>query len=333
MTAKSAARSCCSSEIASEAIWPTSCGVRATDRPSVSPWPCCARPPSTSSTERRGWPRCGVVRQLGGAADVGVVAADDDHGVAPRLDRLVPLDDARQGGVGVVAHVVVGDAHAVVVSEVDAVVVEQHLEHVVAFGRGARDGAEHPRARRHAAEGVEDAQSHGGFARMTFGRRDVDALRHPISLLRAPTSPRGCFVVESSGHPASRLTTVTSDAPEPPSPTTAAARACTSPVVDLDRNPRVRVDDVRLLAAGWHVLRATTFRYRGDDGEWVTQNARDLRPRQRRDDPALRRVTTDRAADPAVPLPRVRQRPPRRHADRDRGGAARRRRSRHRDPP
>ncbi|MCI9859313.1 NUDIX domain-containing protein [Microbacterium proteolyticum] len=40
---------------------------------------------------------------------------------------------------------------------------------------------------------------------------------------------------------------------------------------DLDRNPRVIVDDVELLAAGWHVLRATTYRYRGDDGEWVTQ--------------------------------------------------------------
>lgn len=40
---------------------------------------------------------------------------------------------------------------------------------------------------------------------------------------------------------------------------------------DLARNPRVRVDDVDLLAAGWHVLRATTFRYRGDDGTWTTQ--------------------------------------------------------------
>ena len=39
----------------------------------------------------------------------------------------------------------------------------------------------------------------------------------------------------------------------------------------LDRNPRVEVADVELLAAGWHVLRATTFRYRGDDGEWTTQ--------------------------------------------------------------
>ncbi|MGN7187945.1 NUDIX domain-containing protein [Microbacterium enclense] len=40
---------------------------------------------------------------------------------------------------------------------------------------------------------------------------------------------------------------------------------------DLDRNPRVEVTGVELLAAGWHVLRATTLRYRGDDGEWVTQ--------------------------------------------------------------
>ena len=40
---------------------------------------------------------------------------------------------------------------------------------------------------------------------------------------------------------------------------------------DLDRNPRVEVIDVDLLATGWHVLRATTFRYRGDDGTWSTQ--------------------------------------------------------------
>lgn len=39
---------------------------------------------------------------------------------------------------------------------------------------------------------------------------------------------------------------------------------------DLDRNPRVEVTRVDLLAAGWHVLRATTFRYRGDDGGWAT---------------------------------------------------------------
>lgn len=40
---------------------------------------------------------------------------------------------------------------------------------------------------------------------------------------------------------------------------------------DLDRNPDVRVTDVELLAAGWHVLRRTTLEYRGPSGTWETQ--------------------------------------------------------------
>lgn len=40
---------------------------------------------------------------------------------------------------------------------------------------------------------------------------------------------------------------------------------------DLDRNPRVRVRDVELLASGWHVLRRTTLDYLTDAGEWATQ--------------------------------------------------------------
>ncbi|MHC2998695.1 NUDIX domain-containing protein [Microbacterium sp. HJ5] len=39
----------------------------------------------------------------------------------------------------------------------------------------------------------------------------------------------------------------------------------------LDRNPDVRVTDVELLAAGWHVLRRTTLEYRNPSGEWETQ--------------------------------------------------------------
>lgn len=39
----------------------------------------------------------------------------------------------------------------------------------------------------------------------------------------------------------------------------------------LDRNRDVRVTDVELLAAGWHVLRKTTLEYRGASGEWSTQ--------------------------------------------------------------
>jgi nudix-type nucleoside diphosphatase (YffH/AdpP family) len=40
---------------------------------------------------------------------------------------------------------------------------------------------------------------------------------------------------------------------------------------DLARNPRVRVADVELLAAGWHVLRRTTVDYQLSDGSWERQ--------------------------------------------------------------
>ncbi len=43
--------------------------------------------------------------------------------------------------------------------------------------------------------------------------------------------------------------------------------------LDLDRNPDVTVDEVELLAAGWHVLRRTRFRERDAAGTWITKVA------------------------------------------------------------
>ena len=40
---------------------------------------------------------------------------------------------------------------------------------------------------------------------------------------------------------------------------------------DLSGNHRVRVVDVELLAAGWHVLRRTTLEWEGADGRWTRQ--------------------------------------------------------------
>jgi nudix-type nucleoside diphosphatase (YffH/AdpP family) len=40
---------------------------------------------------------------------------------------------------------------------------------------------------------------------------------------------------------------------------------------DLTGNPDVRVTDVELLAAGWHVLRRTTLDYRHRDGRWTSE--------------------------------------------------------------
>jgi nudix-type nucleoside diphosphatase (YffH/AdpP family) len=40
---------------------------------------------------------------------------------------------------------------------------------------------------------------------------------------------------------------------------------------DLTRNPDVNITDVELVAAGWHVLRTTTFDYRRRDGSWTRE--------------------------------------------------------------
>jgi len=40
---------------------------------------------------------------------------------------------------------------------------------------------------------------------------------------------------------------------------------------DLTGNPDVVVEDVELLASGWHVLRRTTLRRRRPDGSWTTE--------------------------------------------------------------
>ena len=49
------------------------------------------------------------------------------------------------------------------------------------------------------------------------------------------------------------------------------APICTSKGRDLDRNPGVRIRDVEVTSDGWHVLRRTTFEFRGRDGAWTTQ--------------------------------------------------------------
>ena len=59
-------------------------------------------------TEVRGDAR--VEGELGRGADVGVVAADDEHRVAAVRHRAEPLDDGAERGLGVVVHGGVGGA-------------------------------------------------------------------------------------------------------------------------------------------------------------------------------------------------------------------------------
>ena len=40
---------------------------------------------------------------------------------------------------------------------------------------------------------------------------------------------------------------------------------------DLDRNPRIRIRDVRVLTSNWYVTRVTTFDFEHADGRWTTE--------------------------------------------------------------
>ena len=70
---------------------------------------------------------------------------------------------------------------------------------------------------------------------------------------------------------------------------------------DLERNPDVVVRDMELLCTGWRVLSRTTFHYRRADGSWSTQQGETYNHGDG-GGAALRRRARHRAADPAVPL-------------------------------
>ncbi len=120
----------------------------------------------------------GVVRELSGAADVGVVAADHDHRRAVAGSLVVAVDDRRHRALGVGVHVVVRHAGTHVVWQVDAVVVEQQLEDIIGPVAGAHDRAEHADVADPAGQQVEYAERDRSLPGLALGRRDVHAADH-----------------------------------------------------------------------------------------------------------------------------------------------------------
>ncbi len=116
-----------------------------------------------------------VEGELGRTADVGVVGAEHDDRAALRLDRLVALDDPGERRLGVGMHVVVGDADALVVAEVDAIVLEEQLQDVVPLADRSSDGTEDADPLDLAGEGVEHAEGDRRLPCIAFDGRDVDA--------------------------------------------------------------------------------------------------------------------------------------------------------------
>ena len=184
--------------------------------------------------------------------------------------------------------------------EVDAVVVEQHLEHVVGLDRRAGDRAEHSDARGRVAQGVQDAERDRGFARVTFCRRDEDALRHGLSLGRWVCS-RPCHRTPGIDVPDHRgRTGLDRTGRDLDRQSAGADRRCRA---SRGRLARAAQDDARLPGcrrARWSRQQRETY----DRGNGATVLLYD---RERRTVLLTRQFR----------FPRLRQRPPRRDADRD----------------
>ena len=136
----------------------------------------------------------GVDRELGGRADVGVVAAHDHDRVAAVGHLVVALDDPVEGRGGVAVHVVVGDAGALVVRQGHGVVGDQQVQDVVAAGVlgdvGAHHRAEHPDPADAAGELLEQSQRDGRLAGVTLEGGDVHAAAHGPDPSRAGPTVR-----------------------------------------------------------------------------------------------------------------------------------------------
>src|SRR5690606_23698281 len=130
-----------------------------------------------------------IHRQLRRGADVGVVGAEDEHGIAPSLHLGETFHDPGECGIRVRVQRVVVDPHAVLVALPRARVRDEELEDVVALDVGAHDGPEDADARHRGGESVEQADRDGRFAGAPFGARQVDAGRHGTTL-RERVAPR-----------------------------------------------------------------------------------------------------------------------------------------------
>ena len=131
------------------------------------------RPASAVHHEQNGCAQVGgdpgVVRELGRAAYPGVVAADDDHGVAIRGRLVVSVDDRRHGGVRVGVDPVVADPGSRLVRHVDALVIQQEFEDVIVLVVGSDNRPEHTDPTNPPGQQVERPERHHAFAGLAFG--------------------------------------------------------------------------------------------------------------------------------------------------------------------
>ncbi len=115
----------------------------------------------------------GVGVQLARGGDIGVVAADDHHGVTAVGHVVEAVDDVGDGGVGIVVQLLIAHADALLVGQAGGGVGQQQLEDVVPVFTQAGDGPEHTDLGDGGRQPVQDAQCDRRLAGVTLGRRHV----------------------------------------------------------------------------------------------------------------------------------------------------------------
>ena len=125
----------------------------------------------------------GVEGELGRGGDVGVVGADDHHGLEPIPQFGEPVDQARERLVRVVADVFVGDADGVLVLLLVLRLVDQDFKDRVAFA-GLHDRTEDRHRGDLALQGVQDADGDHRLACHALRCGQIDTALH-IRMLSA----------------------------------------------------------------------------------------------------------------------------------------------------
>ncbi len=118
--------------------------------------------------------------QLGGAGDVGVVAADDDDGVALVGHRVIALDNLLDGAVALDVQLLVVDADAALVGQAGGGMGQQQVDDVVAILSKARDRPEHTDFGHRGGQPMQDPQRDRRLAGVPFRRRDINTDRHAV---------------------------------------------------------------------------------------------------------------------------------------------------------
>lgn len=125
-----------------------------------------------------------VHAQLAGRGDVGVIAADDQHGVAAFGDGVIARDDVGQRRVGIVVQLLVTDTDAVLVGQPGGRVRQQEIEDVVLSPPAESPGSLRSGPRPWGRLVI-------GRNTPTFATVDASRCRMPSAIVDLPVSPSG----------------------------------------------------------------------------------------------------------------------------------------------